>query len=427
MIPMRQLSEQPSSPDRLRMAEILAAFSLATDLGMIQPMGHVLRACYIAMCIAQELRLSTPEQTVLYYATLLMHSGCTASASALAALFAADEQEIGRELHLVDPNNPLGMLGWMIRNIAPDLPLPARVSHMLQAMTQASQVKTDGQRATCEVGARMARRLGMPTEVQETLRNLYERWDGKGFNKLAGNAIPIAARIVDPASMIEIYFASRGPRQAEEYVHQGQGTLLDPNVAAAFLSVAKRAVFWETLQREDLKDIIIDLEPDNPLRHLDERKLDEVVLAFADFADIKSITTLGHSKGTAQYAEAMAVRMGLSQKDVNEVRRAALLHDLGHVAVGSYILDKQTPLTEAERERQRLHPYYSERILATVPALRPLATLAGAHHEWMNGKGYYRGLSGKDIPLAASGNAPDFPRFHANPKEYRKPISRVLV
>jgi HD-GYP domain-containing protein (c-di-GMP phosphodiesterase class II) len=383
------------------MAEVLAAFSLATDLGMIQPTGHVLRACAIAMSIAKELQLPGDDQTVVYYATLLMHSGCTASAAAMAALFEADEQEIGRELAFVDPEKPVAMLSWMARHIASGQPLPARAYQMLRVMAQAPTVKNEGMRATCEVGARMARRLGLPPKVEETLLNLYERWDGRGFRRLSGQAIPVAARIVDPASQIEIFAAARGPGAAEAYVRREQGASLDPDVASAFLALQREPTFSEDLQRQDLKDFVLGLEPDNPFQHLDERGLDQATLAFAYFADIKSTVTLGHSTQTARWAEAIATRMGLTDTVVVRIRRAALLHDLGHVGVGSYILNKQSPLTEAEQERLRLHPYYAERILAAAPALRSLGELAGAHHEWLNGQGYYRGLAGAAIPVGA--------------------------
>ncbi len=65
----------------IRMAEILSAFSFATDLGAGQPMGDVLRTCYVAMAIAQKLKLSSQEQADVYHTALLAHAGCTAGAS----------------------------------------------------------------------------------------------------------------------------------------------------------------------------------------------------------------------------------------------------------------------------------------------------------------------------------------------------------
>jgi DNA-binding CsgD family transcriptional regulator len=83
------------------------------------------------------------------------------------------------------------------------------------------------------------------------------------------------------------------------------------------------------------------------------------------------------------------------------LRRAGLLHDLGRASVPNGIWDKPGALTDGEWERVRLHPYYSERILGRVQALKHLATLAGMHHERMDGSGYHRGSSHGEIPTSA--------------------------
>ena len=74
------------------------------------------------------------------------------------------------------------------------------------------------------------------------------------------------------------------------------------------------------------------------------------------------------------------------------------MHDLGRTGVPNSIWDKPGPLTEAERERVRLHPYYTERALARPAALARLGVVAGAHHERLDGSGYHRGLGGSALP-----------------------------
>lgn len=84
------------------------------------------------------------------------------------------------------------------------------------------------------------------------------------------------------------------------------------------------------------------------------------------------------------------------------MRRAALTHDLGLVAVPSFVLDKsQARLTRAEWEQLRLHPYHGERIIADVPALREAAELVGAHHERLDGQGFPHGLRERQVPIGA--------------------------
>ena len=144
------------------------------------------------------------------------------------------------------------------------------------------------------------------------------------------------------------------------------------------------------------------MEPASPQRFLPEERLEEVALAFADFADLKAPHLAGHSRRVADLAELIARRMLLRESEVATIRLAALMHDLGLVAVPSFTLEKHAErLTPAEWERLRLHPYYAERILSQVPAFAPFVPLVAAHHERPDGRGYHRGLPQAQIPLGA--------------------------
>src|SRR5690606_20052207 len=80
---------------------------------------------------------------------------------------------------------------------------------------------------------------------------------------------------------------------------------------------------------------------------------------------------------------------------------AGHLHDIGRMGVSSYIWDKAAPLTASERDQARLHAYHGERIVARVPELSGIAALVGRHHERCDGSGYYRGLTGAQLPMAS--------------------------
>jgi DNA-binding CsgD family transcriptional regulator len=86
---------------------------------------------------------------------------------------------------------------------------------------------------------------------------------------------------------------------------------------------------------------------------------------------------------------------------VRLVQRAALVHDLGVIGVPTSVWDKAGPLSPAERERVRTHPYLTERILSRQPRLTEIGAIAGLHHERADGSGYPRGLRGEAIPLGA--------------------------
>lgn len=392
------LSAQQESP--IRMAEVLAALSLATDLGTGKPMGHALRACYIGLELARTLRLTPAAQAELYYGFLLMHSGCSVLSAGLAPLIHGDELAAIADVTLRDDSNPLEMLAWLNRHVAPDAPLLTRAQHIVEAMRQ-SRNAPDQMRGACEVAARVAHRLGMPPGVEVAVHYYLERWNGKGPHGLQGKAIPQNARLLHAALKIEAFYTAHGRHAAEQWARAQAGKLFDPQVIEIFGALAQRADLWETLAQPDLWDVVLACEPDSPYRYLAETKLDDVALAVADFVDLKSPRSLGHSRETARIAERIARRMRLPPREIKVIRRAALVHDLGLVALPAHIARNQDTLSASDQERLRLHPYYTERVLMRVPALAPVAALAGMSHERLDGTGYHRGLSGHELPTGA--------------------------
>ncbi len=241
-----------------------------------------------------------------------------------------------------------------------------------------------------------------PEVVQTALLSVYEQWDGSGPNDMRGEMVPITSRIVYTTSFLEVFHQLGGRAAAIRLAQDRRGKAFDPSVVDAFLSIASKKALWEGLEQELVWTTVLAMEPQSPYRYLKEEKLADIALSFADFADLKSFYSMGHSRRVGDLAERMAWRMRLPSAEVATVRRAALMHDLGLVAVPSFTLHKpHDQLTQVEWEQLRLHPYHAERILSRVPALAPVVPLVAAHHERFDGRGYYRGLSGSQIPLGA--------------------------
>src|SRR5262249_29998049 len=144
-------------------------------------------------------------------------------------------------------------------------------------------------------------------------------------------------------------------------------------------------------------ELILDAEPEPKL---EAESVEEIAVAFADFTDLKSIYTLGHSTAVAALVDSAARAMGLDQSTRERLRLAALLHDIGSVAVPTGIWEQPGSLSAVAWERIRMHPYFTERILSMTPLLSSLASIAAGHHERLDGSGYHRRVSSQQLPLA---------------------------
>jgi HD-GYP domain-containing protein (c-di-GMP phosphodiesterase class II) len=251
--------------------------------------------------------------------------------------------------------------------------------------------------AVCEVGAAFAQRLGLGPVVRDSLYQVMERWDGKGLpQRLSGDAITLPARISDVATQVVIADRESGADAAFAMVARRAGGWFDPSVVDAFRRCG--ADVLAELAVLDPWQAVLDAEP-GPHRVVAPPDLDRVTATFADFVDLKSPYLAGHSPEVAALAEAAAISLGLPDDDVADLRRAALLHDLGRTAISNGVWDKPGALTRSDWEQVRLHAYHTERILAGAPALASLVPIAGGHHERLDGSGYHRGASASQLPL----------------------------
>jgi diguanylate cyclase (GGDEF)-like protein/putative nucleotidyltransferase with HDIG domain len=123
--------------------------------------------------------------------------------------------------------------------------------------------------------------------------------------------------------------------------------------------------------------------------------------ALALAIDAKDQTAQSHIRRVQVYAAGLARELGMSDNEIQGVKTAALLHDIGKLAVPEHILSKPGPLTQEEFQKIRIHPQVGAEIISGVPFPYPVAPLILSHHERYDGKGYPAGLRGEDIPLGA--------------------------
>ncbi len=128
---------------------------------------------------------------------------------------------------------------------------------------------------------------------------------------------------------------------------------------------------------------------------------EETLLGLVSALDLREHNTRLHSQRVREYTELLAIRYGVDGKLLREIGFGALLHDVGKIAVPDRILLTPNKLTDDEWQEMRKHPEAGFRILKRIGFLKDAAEIVHAHHEWYDGTGYPRGLTGGEIPLGA--------------------------
>lgn len=387
------------APEGVRRAEIVGALSLAADLGMGQPLEQGLRSSLLARRLARAAGLDPAGVATAAAVALLRFIGCTADSHTAARFFDDEIQARAVTTRLVYAG-PAESLRAMVGIVGGDSVGQRAVTSLALAATGWGRFRA-GAQAHCEVAKVLAGRLGFGDATQRGLDHVFERWDGRGFPcRLRGEQIEATARVVHVAYDAAAEHRITGRSGVLAMVRERSGRGYDPSVVDALcaepetcLGVLDAPSAWEA--------VLADGGEWDGGAVLRGSALDDALEVMADFADLKSRYSPGHSRAVARRAGRAAAALGLPAEDVVAVRRAGLVHDVGRAAVSVRVWDKPGPLTRDEQERARLHAYYTERVLARVAALGTITRLASLHHERLDGSGYHRGTTSTALPKAA--------------------------
>jgi HD-GYP domain-containing protein (c-di-GMP phosphodiesterase class II) len=372
------------------LAELLASLSLATDLAARHPSDEALRASVLATRLAGDMGLSREDASHVYYTTLLRFVGCTAPMPEYAASLGAIDDDMRPRGDMTDMANPRDALA-LLTSLGAALPAWRRPAVWARVVTKGRSVAQVGVRADCEVAMRMATRFQLDDAVVQSLNQTFERWDGHGMpHGIAHESMTLPARFAAVAFAAAMFYDAAGRDSVIDALHRWSGKVLDPGIVDGFLKRPDELL--ASIDGVDAWQSALAIEPE-PRRLIPEKRLDEVATGFADFVDLKSLYLHGHSSGVSALAEVAGRASGMPESESTLLRRAGLLHDIGRAAVSSSVWDKAGPLTTAEWEQVRLHPYHTERILSRSAVLAPFAQVAGMHHERLDGSGYHRGAA----------------------------------
>jgi DNA-binding CsgD family transcriptional regulator len=386
------------STHRLRLAELLAAVSLATDLSHDVAAESALRDAMLAVNLARLAGWTDRDIRDAYYLALLYHVGCTGAVAAQSRLGAGDDIAVRRWMAEVDYADRAAMMRVTATKIARHWG-PSEWVRSLPAMITAAQDLPEALARVADVACGLSQRLGAPPAVVTALRHAYARWDGRIFRELpSGESLSPTSRLVHLVHVAQIYHQVGGSEAADAVVRGRSGSEFDPELARLWLQNSEE--LRRTFTAGSVWDEALAAEPE-PHVMVAIGHLDDVTRALADFVDLKNPYTHGHSARLARLVEDAGTALGLEAQELDTLRRAAHVHDLGNVSVPDSVWIKRGPLTAAERERVRLHAYHTERIMTVSEALRPTGAVAGLHHERLDGSGYHRGLPSAALPLSS--------------------------
>ena len=265
----------------------------------------------------------------------------------------------------------------------------------------ASRLKREGQaivETRCERGAGVVRQLELPEAAAVAVRELDEHWDGTGQPYgVSGDQISIVGRVGCVAQNAELFLAAGGQTAMRKMLGERRGRWFEPDLADALLAIDASDPIWHELSNGAAERSLADVAPDDIELGADDARLDQIAETFAAIVDAKSPYTARHSHGVALHAGVIGAELGFSSTVLRDLRRGALLHDLGKLGISNTILDKPGKLDDHEFVLIKSHPVFTEQILSRVPAFAPLATAAAAHHERIDGRGYPYGLAGRDL------------------------------
>lgn len=256
----------------------------------------------------------------------------------------------------------------------------------------------------CLLGCEFIKKLPLNEEISEIVKYHHEFYNGSGTFGYDQTVLPLASQIINFADQVDINMDWSKPYYLQfddlkGWVVKNKGILFNPLVVDAFLDIADKDKFWLDLHNPQLRQIILELLPDEEV-YFDIQTMLKFSEAIALLIDNKSKFTHLHSQGLSNIAFEIAKIIGLDEQTSNKLKIAAYLHDLGKMVIPNEILDKEGKLTKEEFYIIKSHPYYTKLILNQIPVFKgEIANWAGNHHERADRSGYPEKLGKEQLSL----------------------------
>lgn len=340
--------------------QMIYALSDALDLVGVEDIYHGKRVAYMALECAKELNLSDIDTIDLFHASLLHDCGVSSSKIHNKLVFTFDWE--GAEDHCIR--------GYQLLNLSKKLKhLNNIILYHHTHWETLKQLKIDERTATLS-----------------NLIFLVDRVDALCAQKRVENS---------NSSLLSI------SEMVINEIKELSGVFFEPKLVEVFLNVAKKEVFWFTLEEENLHRYFEKYISSLGNCTISLSSIAQIAKLFALFVDAKSPYTADHSMDVAKLSKFIAEQMDLDPETCTKIEIAGLLHDLGKLRVPDEILDKNAPLTKDEFDLVKIHAYETHQILSKVKGLEDICEWSSQHHETLNGVGYPYHAKKSEISLPA--------------------------
>ncbi|MGC2161610.1 MAG: HD domain-containing phosphohydrolase [Silvibacterium sp.] len=384
----------------IALSEVVSALSFALDLTEDAVPGHAVRSCLLGMRLGMAIGLPAAQLSDLYYALLLKDIGCSSNSARMCQILGGDDRKAKREVKTVDWTRPTiaGVkMAWA--NALPGASSWRKAMRLAQLSVDQKSNNAEMIALRCDRGASIVRKIGLTEECAAAIYSLDEHWNGSGYpHRLQGKSAPLLARILGVAQHLDVFAGEQSRERAVQTLRERSGSWFDPEMVRISVALDRDGTLWTGCGTPEERSRAMDLEPGSA-RTIDAGQTDRICEAFADVVDAKSSFTYRHSLGVTEAACGIALQLGLNAERRKLIYRSALLHDLGKLRVPNTILDKPDKLDDAEWLIVREHPLLSQQVLERVPSFAAMATIAGRHHEKLDGTGYPHGLRDNQLCL----------------------------
>ncbi|HZJ08488.1 MAG TPA: HD domain-containing phosphohydrolase, partial [Trueperaceae bacterium] len=247
------------------LSELMAGLSHALDVSEGHDQEHALRACVIGMRVGQRLSLDSASMSDLFYALLLKDIGASSNAAQIHYIFGRDDDQVRRALRRVDFGRLDEGARFMVWQLGGSVKLSRRLRYLFELGL--GRFHGTGQliKTRADRGAQLVDEMGFGPQVATAIHAASERHDGSGGPRgLAGDEIPLLARIVSLAQTAEQYFAEGGVPAVSKLLSTRAGSWFDPVVASALSQLLTLPSFWDDLERDSVWHALTEAAPQGP-------------------------------------------------------------------------------------------------------------------------------------------------------------------